>query len=230
MRSNFLTGYKDVDRFILEKLSDTDLLKACLTNQNTYDRICDETFFRNRVITKYSETVEYKDYIKKRTWKNYFLIILYYKDKLLKKYGYVYDGTDASSPELEYLARKIGVETKYSPGMSLIYASENPSLNWSLPLVKYLKDKVPFQYINSALISASRNNNLPVVEYLTENGADITAKNNEALISASASGFLNVVKYLIKNGAEIHARDNAALKSAIKYKRTQVVKYLQSLN
>ncbi len=81
MSNIFLTGNKDVDREILSKLSDRELLIACQSNKYAQENVCDEIFFRNLVYNRYSETIKYKDYVKVRDWKNFYLSIIYYVDK-----------------------------------------------------------------------------------------------------------------------------------------------------
>ncbi len=66
MSSSFLTGNKDVDREILQKLSDRDIINSCQSNTYAREKVCDETFFRNLVFDRYPETIKYKDYIKVR--------------------------------------------------------------------------------------------------------------------------------------------------------------------
>ena len=86
------------------------------------------------------------------------------------------------------------------------------------------------------LIVAARNGDLPVVEYLVENGADMEAKNNvndvissvwdhsyvtheymylwmkqggwTPLILAASNGHLAVVEYLVENGADMEAKND----------------------
>ena len=53
----FLTGNKDVDRLVLSYISYRQLLEICSINKTVNDKVCDETFFRNRVIAKYLESL-----------------------------------------------------------------------------------------------------------------------------------------------------------------------------
>lgn len=53
----FLTGNKDIDEKILLELDDKDLSHACMTNREAY-RICSQqTFWRNRILTKYGADI-----------------------------------------------------------------------------------------------------------------------------------------------------------------------------
>lgn len=228
-----LTGLKDVDRFIIDQLSDREVLEFCKTSKYSNEKICDETFFRNRVITHYSNTLKYKDKVKKRNWKNYFLSLVYYIDKLNSEYQFNYligfknkDG----SPELEYLARKLAPNYyKYDKNMAL----KNASRNGRLEVVKYLVEQEQAANIHAiddeVFILASYYGHLDVVKYLVEQGANIHANDDGPLRIASENGNLPVVKYLVKQGANIHANDDGALRFAIGNRQLEVVKYLKSL-
>ena len=48
---------------------------------------------------------------------------------------------------------------------------------------------------------ASRKGHLDIVRYLVEQGADVTAENNEAVHWASLNGHTEVVQYLVEKGA-----------------------------
>ena len=48
-----LSGIKDVDMIILNKLEDVDLIQACQVNKKA-DEICnDQAFWLNRILTKF---------------------------------------------------------------------------------------------------------------------------------------------------------------------------------
>ena len=198
---NYLTGIRDVDRLILNKLNDTDFLQMCSLNRTFNERVCNDDYFRIRIRTKYPETVPYKDYFnekeirKETTWKTYFFNILKYIDLLYKIYGYEYKSQD-KSPELFFLSKNL-VPIHYN----------------------YTKD--------TALIYASENGYLPLVKYLLNDGADIHAEDNAAVRWASARGHLPVVKYLVEHGADITAQDNFALKWAQRNKHLDVETYIQ---
>ena len=65
-----LTGLKDLDREVLLKLDDIELLKACSIDKYTWETVCDDDFLRRR-LRKYSEIEKYKK--ENETWKNFFL-------------------------------------------------------------------------------------------------------------------------------------------------------------
>ena len=77
---------KDVDRIILQQLDDSDLFQLIRVNKYVYGLV-DETFWRNRLISRYPTAVEFK---KNQTWKEYYLSVVYYIDMLNIKYRYFY--------------------------------------------------------------------------------------------------------------------------------------------
>ncbi len=82
----------------------------------------------------------------------------------------------------------------------------------STSLNEYTQDPVE-EDINVAALTEQ----LPIVQYLREQGADIHVNNDEELISEAHGGHLPVVLYLIEKGAGIYVGDNAALIWASKH-------------
>ena len=222
-----LTGIRDVDREIVNKLSDKDLLNMCLVNRTYSERVCDDSYFRLRTLARFPETVPYKDYInekKNQTWKNHYLNIVKYIDLLQRNYRYIYRAED-TSPELLYLARQLVlIHYNYTKNKALRLASENGHL----PVVKYLVELgADIHYFdNYAVRWASRYGHLEIVKHLVEHGADVTAEDNYAVRWASRNEHLSVVKYLVENAADITAQDNYAVRWASRYGHLEIVKYL----
>ena len=50
-----LSGIRDVDREILSKVDDKELLKACSIDKYTWKNVCDDAFLRRRLLSKYPE-------------------------------------------------------------------------------------------------------------------------------------------------------------------------------
>ena len=92
---------KDVDRLILQKLNDEDLINTLLTNKYA-NSLADENFWMNRVLTKYPGTFRFKE--QNMTWRNFYLSSVYYIDKILTKYGFNFTGGD---PKKYYHALRI---------------------------------------------------------------------------------------------------------------------------
>ncbi len=84
---NFPTGIKDLDREILAKLPDEDVIKACSINKYAREKVCDEQFFERRMKEKYPEL----KYLNK-TYKQSYLETIYYISKL-KEMNYRYMST-----------------------------------------------------------------------------------------------------------------------------------------
>ena len=252
---HLLTGIRDLDREIVSKLDDSDLLNMCSLNKTYSQRVLNDSYFRLRTENGFPETIHYKDYVRLRTWKNHYFNVIQYISLLQKQDEYTYKPED-KSPELLYLSRRI-VPGEYTKDKALMHNSRKGNL----AIVKYLTENAAdihfennislrvasekgyleiVRYLvehgadiharnNSALILASENGHLPVVEYLVEHGVDVTADDNQALISASLNGKLLVVKYLVEHGADITAQDNDAVRQASLNKHLELVKYLISL-
>lgn len=94
-----LTKLKDTDKIILSMLDDRDLLSACLADKNT-NSLCDETFFRNRIYEKYPNLVPFKT--SDISWKNYYLKIVYYIDKLEIEHGFKFTKDSKGTPKQYY--------------------------------------------------------------------------------------------------------------------------------
>ncbi len=131
LNKNSLTGIKDIDRKIVEKLSDFDFLRMCNLTRYYHDSVCDETYFRIRTENKYPETIKYKSF---RSWKKHYLEILKYVDLLQKHYDYNYISSDGS-PELTYLIHELIPSChKYTVETALKYVIRKDDLK----LLKYL--------------------------------------------------------------------------------------------
>ena len=93
----FQSHGKDIDREILLSMDkDEDLLKACSVNKYFLNGVCDDMFFKNRLMKKYPNTLKYKNLENKKTnfnklsWKQYFLQVVFYITKLKEDYEYIY--------------------------------------------------------------------------------------------------------------------------------------------
>ncbi len=65
-------------------------------------------------------------------------------------------------------------------------------------LICLLREKDKYMR-EECLVHAAGQGHLEVVKYLCQNGADVTAQDNEAIVKAAQSGFLDVVFYLVKS-------------------------------
>ena len=242
-----LSGIRDVDREILSKLNDKELLKACSIDKNTWKNVCDDGFLKRRLLVKYPEIEKYKKINERESWKQFFLRAVHTIALMKEKFDYVYSFgnfvtqynllKNYKNNELLSNSAKIGelalVVCSLKNGAD-IHALNDEALRWAskngkLEVVKYLIEQgADIHALNDyALIWASYNGHLEVVKYLVEQGADIHTLNDFALKHASKNGHLEVVKYLVKQGADIHAQNDAALKYASLYEHLEVVKYLK---
>ena len=97
---NSFTNVKDLDREILMRLPDADLIKACSLNKYLFESVCDEQFFHRRLQAYYPDIV--LNYVRRpydKKWRQYFLEIVYYINKLKEDFDYTYV---SGSPERQY--------------------------------------------------------------------------------------------------------------------------------
>lgn len=64
------------------------------------------------------------------------------------------------------------------------------------------------------LIWAVDQNYFNIVQYLVDQGADVTDDDNYAIGQAARNGNLAIIKFFIKKGADIHAAENYAIRTA----------------
>jgi len=239
-----ISGIRDVDREILAKLDDRELLKVCSIDKYTWNTICDDAFLRRRLLAKYPEIERYK--LEQETWKEFFLNVVHIIAKMNEKFGYVYTFGN--------LYRQYKLLNKYDKNELLYKSSKGGDLAlvmWSLKngvdihsdyeralklaaqfghleVVKFLVENGANFHIGNeySLRVASQNGHLGIVKYLVEKGADIHAQNESSLIYASISGHLEIVKYLVENGANIHIDGDEPLLKASMNGYLEVVKYL----
>jgi len=193
-----LTDIKDINYFILNKLSDKDIVSVFITNKQNNKVNDDENFWFQRILSKFPCLKDIPiDTLNKckntRSWKNYYIVDLikinYENKEIYLTRGAIYGYLDYITVALFF-----GVNIHFNSDLALKYAS---------------------QY-----------GHLDVVKYLVEKGANIHALNNLAIKEASGSGHLDVVKYLVEKGADMHDQDNATLRWASQFGRLNIVKFL----
>ena len=212
-----LSGIRDLDREILGKLDDRELLKACSIDRYSWNNVCDDGFLKRRLLAKYPEIEKYK---KDETWKHFFSKSTQYILKLKEDYSY------------DYTFGNFVTQYKIFKGFCSGISTDGILLKFSrvgeLALVIWLFSKYEFDIynINASFVWACANGHLDVAKYLVEQGAEIQDENNAALREASQAGRLNIVKYLVENGADIHVGLNYSLRWASENGHFEVVKYL----
>ncbi len=239
-KMNKLTGIKDLDREILSKMNDIELLTVCQIDKRFYYDICDDNFLRRR-LNKYQGIEKYK---KNETWKQFFLNTIYTITKMKADFQFIYTKGDfqkqyklfkmypvinnllvysAKEGELPLVIYSIskGADINEYSGLALRWAAEANHYE----IVKYLVENGAND-ISLAFLNASMEGNIDIVKYLVEKGANIHFQNDQALILASIRGRLRVVKYLIEKGADIHINSDQPLRDASEYGHLGIVEYL----
>jgi hypothetical protein len=241
-----LTGLKDLDREVLLKLSDDELLKTCTIDKRFWNEVCDDNFLRRRLL-KYPGIEKYKQ---DESQKQFFLRVIYYVSKMKEEYEFDYSKGDfkkqynllkenpdinnlfiesAGNGELSLIVHSLnkGVDIHAENDEALILASKYGHLE----VVKYLVEKGADIHTQDdySLRYSSKYGHLEVVKYLVEKGADIHTGHDFALRYASENGHIEVVKYLVENGADIHTGNDLALIYASRKGHLEVVKYLKDL-
>lgn len=149
-----ITGNRNLDVMILNKLDDVDLVNTCQTNRAA-DQICqDQTFWLNRILTKFPKLpIDVLDKYKgDRTWSEYYI-------NDLRRIGLPPDPRDFDA---------------YTP---LERAVNDSRLDHVIILLSRGADVN--EGLVSPLILATRNGNLPMVKYLVEHGADVNEGRGE---------------------------------------------------
>ncbi len=224
-----LSGNKDVDRILLNKLEDEDLVNVCQTNKKAQSICNDQVFWMNRVFNRFGYVGG--DVLRKhkgdRSWSEYYI-------KDLRKIN------STNAHKYLRISRRIGrldhVIISLNNGANIHAGSDaalrNSSYNGHSDIVKYLISAGANIHANDdyALRYSSQYGYLDIVKYLVSAGANIHADEDDALIMASQNGQTEVVKYLISSGANIHAEDDQALKYASEEGHTEIVKYLKNIS
>jgi ankyrin repeat protein len=129
-------------------------------------------------------------------------------------------------PIVKYLIENgvdINAENNYAICWSNRYAKENSTRNL------YQNNKpVTSRKIEEAR-EACEIEQLELIKYLHENGANIVANDNGPITFAGKLGNTKVLKYLHEHGADITARDNCVKRFAVFTKNTELLEYLKSL-
>lgn len=199
-----LTGVKDIDIIILNKLNDIDIMNLYFVNKYTNNyikQICrDDIFWLNRILTKFPELSLdiLNKYVHKAAWR-------YWNDQRWSHY---------------YLhLRRISCDNIGTYIFAGFQDDRSDHIIRALTLMR-IKD------FNYWLKEACRNGNLDVVKYLISRGADIHHSKDLACRIASQNGKLDIVKYLISIGSNIHAKDDYAFRKACQFNHMPVVKFL----
>lgn len=249
-----LTGVKDTDLLILQKLNDTDLLQACLVNKAINKACKDESFWRNRSLEKYPLPSKYK--LEKETWRRFYLKLIHYTTKygnlihLLRQACFIGDLS-----LVVYSLEQNKANVNMGNNLPLMFANQGSyyeimkylilngadpnanaadALKWqcahgNLDIVRFLIEHGSLSHINASdslpLRWAATKNHTDIVKYLLDNGANIHGKNEETLKRYSGRGDLEMVKYLLERGAAVTAQSEV-FRTAVLRGHLNVVDYL----
>ena len=196
---NFPTGIKDLDREILSKLPDEDVIKSCSVNKYLKEKVCDEGFFERRMKINYPEL----KYVNKK-YKQSYLETIYYILKM-KEMGYDYAPT-GEIPKHQYFDVKIVykrvVNFRNSKTGEWEYRQLLTSVinNKDLNLIKYVLKLHDFSDLEQkiSLINATIHNvpeNLYIIKYFADRGIIEPTVIDAALATARKSGNVEMIKY-----------------------------------
>ena len=241
---------KNLLNLYLEGVSDEkDIISFCSSNKYLSKEFCTDKYLQNFLNKRYPNTdftsIKTKLLKEKETksWKQFFLLLSYYKGLLKENFDYEYKGGDFKHQyELFTLA-------KGDMNILLRYAIYQDYLD----IAKYALDKGAVINANT-LYHAAINGNLDVIKLFVERGLDVKSKDSEIIFKAAiANGniellrylktlgvdlskaklggavhgnHLDVIKYLVKEGADIHADHENALRRAAYNGNLDIVKYL----
>jgi len=193
-----LSGIRDLDREILGKLHDKEILIACSIDKYTWNTVCDDAFLKRRLLMKYPK-IEKEKY-EAETWKRFFLRAVNYISLLKERYGYDYTFGNFVTQYICFTKcydMLDDEDLKYKYHLLIKKSAKRGELAlviWSL------KNGACIHYYNDRPVRwACKNGHLEVVKYLAENGANIHSSGDAALSWAFKNGHLEVVKYLLEN-------------------------------
>ncbi len=207
---NFPTGIKDVDREILSKLPDEDVIKSCSLNKYLREKVCDESFFERRMRENYPElkiTVGYRAYGASGIYPNYkeaYLETVYYISKMKEiNYDYV---PSRSPPKIQYHRAK-----QVHDIISRLKKHKYEAWRGVAPL----RDIIKMEDLN-------------LIKYAMKLYDFDTDTQRDALSYANMGRYLDIVKYFAdREGADLLTMEKA-LKIARKNGTIEMIKYFES--
>jgi hypothetical protein len=171
-----LSGIRDIDREIIGKLDDRELLKVCSIDKYTWNTVCDDDFLKRRLLSKYPIIDSNKG---TESWKQFFLKAIYYIDKLKEEFNYEY--TYGNFVKQYNILEKIYEEQLYDIIGIMKNLLVQSVLQNEMALVEFcLKYKKYYNYdlLMKTLFAAIDKNNYEIFAYLLKK---IKLKNNLGL-------------------------------------------------
>ena len=220
----------DVDREILFKLPNREILELCKSNLYFFNRVCNDNFFYRLLKSRYPDFIQYKQ--NDWSWKRLFLTIVF-NQGLIEASKDVQDlFLDASKKGHLFLVKLLLGDKRVNPT-----AVDNLAIRWAsayghVEIVKLLladKRVDPADIQNRAIRFASASRHTEVVKVLlADPRVNPSAGDNEAIRSASQHGHVEVVKLLLAHPkVDPTARNNWALHMASARGHVEVVNLLK---
>ena len=191
------TGNMDIDRAILENLSDKDILMACSVNKFMYKKVCNDSFFQRLVLKRFPTFIEnttatlypkdsflstieipaYKD------WRDKYLNIVRYIDLLKREFNYEFKEGD---PRVQYLFLK----EHSDKGKVAILSLSKFTLSDEPELIKYVIEKEGGIQLNrvkvhlpSILSYSIDSDKFKIAEYLMKQGVKLNKEDYDSLLA-----------------------------------------------
>ncbi len=201
---NFPTGIKDLDREILSKLPDEDVIKSCSVNKYLRDKVCDESFFERRMRENYPKLYPIiNEEVFRGEIKNYkqaYLETIYYISKM-KEIGYNYVD-NRNIPKDQYreseeiyekfhgLKKHATHKIKYTLLLRDVINTED------LDLIKYVMSLYNFD-VNEQKTALSNSHiwRPDIIKYFSDRGGASPAMISTALVNSRKNGNIEMIKY-----------------------------------
>lgn len=141
-----LTQIKDVDQKILSELDDKSLFEFCITHKYGSALCKDDLFWKKRFISKYGHSNKNNN----RTWKNFYMTVIYYLDKY--KTGALYEVSKTGFKNIDVINFFLIREGDVNSGMlgAVVGGQKN--------LVEYYIERGANDFINAYINSHLMNN------------------------------------------------------------------------
>ena len=201
---SFPTGQKDVDREILSKLPDKDVITACSANSYLKKKVCDEGFFKRRLEINYPELKFFTNDIyyetaerRYPTYKQAYLETVYYISKMEEigyeyvRNGYLPKGQYWQAKEIYDEISSLNMTDPFISGWFLRDIINTQNLN----LIKYTMSlyKFPVNVIKMALANSSPR--LNIIKYFADRGEVNSLLLRMALEDARKKGDIEMIRY-----------------------------------
>ncbi len=208
-----LTGLRDTDLIIMDQLNDKDLLSYCQTDKIG---VCkNEDFWRNRFIKVHGEAAaKFKN--KDRSWKDYYLAVIYYTEKYTNERAAKETAKKDYMDLFLFFSRFIA---EYDKIAAIVESGNEKYIN----MIKNIN--IPVIFANRGLSIASKNENRELIDFFVNQGANPTYINlgilegenteliyntitnstidpNMGLFSSIKGDNMELIRYFISKGAK----------------------------